>query len=62
MHNLMQHLRDNGAYGVGMSSFGPTIYSVVDDRNRESVLKATREFLGEDAPIFITKGQNSCCN
>ena len=59
MHNLMQHLRDNGAYGVGMSSFGPTIYSVVDERNKESVLKATREFLGEDAPIFITKGQNS---
>ena len=59
MHNLMQHLRDNGAYGVGMSSFGPTIYSVVDERNKESVLNATREFLGEDAPIFITKGQNS---
>ncbi len=59
MHNLMHHLRDNGAYGVGMSSFGPTIYSIVDDNNRESVLKATKEFLGEDAPIFITKGQNS---
>ena len=35
------------------------IYSVVDERNKESVLKATREFLGENAPIFITKGQNS---
>lgn len=59
MHNLMQHLRDEGAYGVGMSSFGPTIYSVVDERNKEAVLKATKEILGEDAPIFITKGQNS---
>ncbi len=59
MHKLMQHLRDSGAYGVGMSSFGPTIYSVVDENNKDDVLNATREFLGKDAPVFITKGQNS---
>lgn len=59
MHNLMQTMRDAGAYGVGMSSFGPTIYTVVDERNKEDVLKATREFLGEEAHIFVTKGQNT---
>lgn len=59
MHNLMQTMRDAGAYGVGMSSFGPTVYTVVDERNKEDVLKATREFLGEEAPIFVTKGQNT---
>ena len=59
MHNLMQTMRDAGAYGVGMSSFGPTIYTVVDERNKDDVLKATREFLGEEAHIFVTKGQNT---
>lgn len=59
MYNLMQTMRDAGAYGVGMSSFGPTIYTVVDERNKEDVLKATREFLGEEAHIFVTKGQNT---
>ena len=51
--------RDAGAYGVGMSSFGPTVYTVVDNRNKEKVLKATKDLLGEDVPIFVTKGQNS---
>ncbi len=59
MHNLMQHLRDAGAYGVGMSSFGPTVYSVVDDNNRNAVMNAAKEFLPEDTPIFVTKAQNS---
>lgn len=59
MENLMQIMRDAGAYGVGMSSFGPTVYTIVDDNNRESVQKAVEEHLPEGTPIFITKGQNS---
>ncbi|MCQ2978033.1 MAG: hypothetical protein MJ232_08470 [archaeon] len=59
MHNLMQTMRDAGAYGVGMSSFGPTVYTVVDEKNKDAVYKATREYLGPDAPLFFTKAQNS---
>lgn len=27
-------MKDAGAYGVGMSSFGPAVYTVFDDNNK----------------------------
>lgn len=58
MFNLMQAMRDAGAYGVGMSSFGPVVYTIADENNREDILKAIKNILGEDASIFVTKGHN----
>ncbi|OWT33773.1 hypothetical protein BGI41_00620 [Methanobrevibacter sp. 87.7] len=55
--NLMQYMRDNGAYGVGMSSFGPAIYTVFDKEN-EDIVKATKDYLGDDEIVFVTKAQN----
>lgn len=55
--NLMQFMRDAGAYGVGMSSFGPAIYTVFDDDNKD-IVKATKEYLSADAIVFTTKVQN----
>ncbi|MDR2830048.1 MAG: hypothetical protein LBB45_03270 [Methanobrevibacter sp.] len=53
----MNAMRDFGAYGVGMSSFGPTIYGITH-KNTNEVYKATKEYLGDDSTVFITKAQN----
>ncbi len=57
--NLMNYMRDCGAYGVGMSSFGPAIYTVYDKNNKD-IVKATKEYLStEDGDVvFTTKAQN----
>jgi beta-ribofuranosylaminobenzene 5'-phosphate synthase len=53
---LMQALRDCGAYGAGMSSFGPTVYAFGEDTG--SLMKIAGEFLGENGQVFITKARN----
>lgn len=57
MHDLMGHMRDCGAYGVGMSSFGPAVYTIYDKNNKD-IVKATAEFLGDEHLILTTKAQN----
>lgn len=54
---LINKMREFGAYGVGMSSFGPAVYGIID-KNNSDVLKATKEFLGNDGIVFKTKAQN----
>ena len=56
--NLMKKMREFGAYGVGMSSFGPAIYGIAD-KNSPDVFKATKEFVGNEGLVFKTKAQNS---
>lgn len=53
---LMQALRDGGAYGAGMSSFGPTVYAFGEDA--EALEKIAEEFLGEKGKVFTTKARN----
>ncbi len=53
---LMQALRENGAYGAGMSSFGPTVYAFGEDV--ENLKKIAGEFLGDNGTVFITKARN----
>ena len=53
---LMEALRDGGAYGAGMSSFGPTVYAFGEDA--ENLKKTAKEFLGENGLAFITKARN----
>ncbi|MCC7554167.1 MAG: hypothetical protein KO202_06755 [Methanobacteriaceae archaeon] len=55
--NLMNKIRDFGGYGVGMSSFGPTIFSVYDKTNK-NIIKETKEYLGDDGMVYTTKAQN----
>lgn len=57
IRRLMEKMREFGAYGVGMSSFGPAVYGIID-KNNSDVFKATKEFLGNDGIIFKTKAQN----
>ncbi len=53
---LMQALRDEGAYGAGMSSFGPAVYAFGEEA--ENLRKAAKEFLGERGHAFITRARN----
>lgn len=56
--NLIAKMREVGAYGVGMSSFGPTIYSIFD-KNNKHIVEEIREYVGSDGVVFTTKAQNS---
>ena len=55
--NLMKKLREVGAYGVGMSSFGPTVYSIFDKTNKH-IVDEIKEYVGDDGIVFTTKAQN----
>lgn len=53
---IMQAIDDAGAYGTGISSFGPTLYTVFDDGNKD-VVKAAGEIVGQDR-VKVVKAQN----
>lgn len=55
--SLMENMRELGAYGVGMSSFGPAIYGIIDKKNQD-LFKATKELVGDDGIVLRTKAQN----
>ncbi|HJJ90877.1 MAG TPA: hypothetical protein O0W88_03355 [Methanocorpusculum sp.] len=55
---LMNNMRDAGAYGVGLSSFGPTLFTIYDRENKD-IVDATRSLLGDDGIVITTVGQNS---
>ena len=52
----MQALRDGGANGAGMSSFGPTVYAFGEDT--ENLKKIASELLGGKGLVFRTKARN----
>ncbi len=54
---LMQVLRDSGAHGAGMSSFGPTVYAFGEDV--ENLKNTAEDFLGGKGQVFITKARNT---
>ncbi len=53
---LMHVLREGGACGAGMSSFGPTVYAFGEDAC--NLRKIAEESLGEKGKVFITKARN----
>ena len=54
---MMKAIEDAGAYGVGISSFGPVLYTVFDDSN-EFIVEKTKEIIGDNGVVFVTKAQN----
>jgi len=54
---LMEFIRENGAYGAGMSSFGPTVYAITDDK---SLKNAVQTYLNEttDGKVYCVKARN----
>ena len=54
---LMAKLTEIGAYAVGMSSFGPTVYSFYDKTN-EHIVEEIKDYVGDDGIVITTKAQN----
>ena len=54
---LMAKLTEIGAYAVGMSSFGPTVYSFYDETNKH-IVEEIEEYVGDDGIVMTTKAQN----
>lgn len=59
VRRCMDIMREQGAYGAGMSSFGPAVYAVAEDPGE--VKKAVADFLGSTVggQVFITGARNS---
>ena len=53
----MKSIEEAGAYGVGISSFGPTLYTFFDDDNKD-IVDAAAEIVGDKSRILVTKAQN----
>ena len=53
----MRAIEELGAYGVGISSFGPVLYTIFDESN-EFIVEKTKELIGENGTVFVTKAQN----
>ena len=54
---ILKAIEDAGAYGVGISSFGPVLYTMFDESNADIVEK-TKEIIGDKGTVFVTKAQN----
>ena len=54
---LMEFIIENGAYGAGMSSFGPTVYAITDDK---SLKNAVQTYLNEttDGKVYCVRARN----
>lgn len=55
---LLDDLRSAGAAGVGMSSFGPTVYAVTDTGAKDIYRAARDSMKDNDGEIILTGGQN----
>jgi beta-ribofuranosylaminobenzene 5'-phosphate synthase len=56
--NIMDDLRIAGAAGVGMSSFGPTIYAVTDTNEQNIVNAAEKSLRNVGGEIITTSARN----
>jgi beta-ribofuranosylaminobenzene 5'-phosphate synthase len=55
---LIQYMRDNGAFGAGMSSFGPAVYGITDGKRLQAaVQRYLRETIGGD--VHAVRARNS---
>jgi beta-ribofuranosylaminobenzene 5'-phosphate synthase len=55
---LVQFMRDNGALGAGMSSFGPAVYGIADGKRLQpAVQRCLDETIG--GAVYAVKAQNS---
>ena len=59
INELIDNMRSAGAAGVGMSSFGPTVYAITDtdEKNISKVAKNTMKEIG--GQVIVTKAQNN---
>lgn len=62
VRDVMSLMQDNGAYGAGMSSFGPAVYGIIDNKEDASYLQEdVQELLDRTigGRVIITKANNA---
>jgi beta-ribofuranosylaminobenzene 5'-phosphate synthase len=59
INDLIENMRSAGAAGVGMSSFGPTVYAVTDNNSKEIEIAAKNTMEDIGGELITTKAQNS---
>lgn len=62
INKLIENMRIAGASGVGMSSFGPTIYAVTDTYKKDISKSAQKTMEETGGQIVITKARNDGFN
>ena len=62
IRDLMDNLKSSGAAGVGMSSFGPTVYAVTDTNYKKIYRAAQNIMKDKEGEIYLTKSQNYGAN
>ncbi|MCL5878060.1 MAG: kinase [Candidatus Bathyarchaeota archaeon] len=57
----IEFMKQTGAYGVGQSSWGPTVYAVVKQEHAKQILTEVKAYLrrGVGGQAFITKANNT---
>ncbi|MBI5680524.1 MAG: hypothetical protein HZC47_06515 [Methanobacterium sp.] len=59
INEIIENMRSEGAAGVGMSSFGPTVYAITDN-NTKNISKAAQNTMKDvGGKVIITKAQNN---
>lgn len=59
IHDLITTLRDAGAVGVGLSSFGPTVYAI-GDTGMQDILRAADEAMKETGGTALLTHARNC--
>jgi beta-ribofuranosylaminobenzene 5'-phosphate synthase len=58
INEIIENMISEGAAGVGMSSFGPTVYAIADE-NIKSISKAAKSTMKDvGGKVIITKAWN----
>lgn len=55
---VAEYLLAQGAFGVGQSSWGPTVYGFTDREHFAGLTEATRRFIGERGQVWPARGVN----
>ncbi|MHA1594922.1 MAG: beta-ribofuranosylaminobenzene 5'-phosphate synthase [Candidatus Baldrarchaeia archaeon] len=61
IRELMDFMRKKGAYGAGMSSFGPAVYGVIEGYDEAiELMRKTKEFLSKiGGQVFVARANNT---
>lgn len=56
---LLKEMRQSGAVGAGMSSFGPALYAI-SDTGMDDIMQASQEYMDQNqgGELFVTSGRN----
>ncbi len=58
INEIIKNMRSEGAAGVGMSSFGPTVYAVTDDKTKNVAKVAASTMKDVGGKVIVTEAWN----